>query len=223
MDNPESPDPVGDGEYVVGQGECMSSIAYENGFLMDTLWNHPGNANLKAGRKDPNVLLPGDRVHIPDVRIREENCSTDNNYQFLLKSVTEVIRIVLLDSDGNPRKSLPYKIKIKNGKTKSGKTDSSGIVELPIYPNAREGELVVKGLDGEEHYELKLGAIDPPSTVTGIQGRLNHLGFFCGEVDGDVGPKTANAIRKFQECQNLAITGTMDDDTRDALVKKHGF
>jgi hypothetical protein len=223
MSNPDSPGPVGDGEYVVQQGECLSSIAFENGFLPETLWNDPGNAKLKSGRKDPNILFPGDSVHIPDVRIRTESCATDNNHQFLLKSVTEVLRIVLLNSDGNPRKSLPYSVKIKGGRSKSGTTDSSGVIEVPIYPNAREGELIVKGEETDEHYELELGALDPPSTVTGIQSRLNHLGFFCGDVDGQLGPKTASAIRSFQKNQNLTATGALDDNTRSEIVKQHGL
>jgi hypothetical protein len=223
MGNPESADPVGDGEYVVQQGDCLSSIAFENGLLPETIWNDPGNASLKSGRKDQNILFPGDQVHIPDVRIRTESCATDNNHQFLLKSVTEVLRIVLLDSDGKPREGLSYSIRIKGGRTKTGKTDSDGVIEVPIYPNARNGELVVKGKETDEHYELELGALDPSSTVTGIQSRLNHLGFSCGEVDGDLGPKTMSAIKSFQESQNLSVTGNIDDETRNAIVKQHGF
>lgn len=218
MGNPETPDPVGDGEYVVEQGECMASIAYENGFLLDSLWNHPGNANLKAGRKDHNVLLPGDRVHIPDKRIRTESCATDNNHQFVLKGVTELLRVVMLDSNGKPRKALPYTIMIKGGRTKSGTTGEDGVIEAAILANARDGELVVHGENGDEHYGLDLGAIDPPSTVTGAQARLNNLGFFCGEVDGEWGPLTEGAIRKFQESQALQSTGKLDDSTRDALA-----
>lgn len=223
MAKSESPEPVGTGDYIVDQGECMASIAYENGFLMDTLWNHPGNSSLKAGRKDPNVLLPGDRVHIPEKRIREESCATDNNHQFLLRGEPEVLRIVLLDSDGNPRKSIPYSIKIKGGQTKTGKTDRNGLIEVPIMPNDREGELTIEGKGMVEHYELELGAIDPPSTVTGIQARLNNLGYFCGEVDVLMGPLMAGALKKFQKSQNLSATGTLDDNTRDVLVKQHGF
>jgi hypothetical protein len=221
--NPESANPVGDGEYVVDQGECLSSIAYENGFLPETIWNDPGNASLKAGRKDPNVLLPGDKLHIPSPRVREESCATDNQHQFVLKGVREVLRVVLLDSDGNPRSSLRYTIKIKGQRPKSGTTGGDGIVEAPILPNAREGELIVHSKDGTEKYELDLGAIDPVSTVSGVQARLNNLGFLCGKVDDILGPKTGNALRKFQDSRNLPATGELDDATRNALLSEHGF
>ena len=50
----------------VTQGDCFLSIAEANGFFWETLWNHPENKTLKAERKDPAVLLPGDKVFVPD-------------------------------------------------------------------------------------------------------------------------------------------------------------
>lgn len=223
MANPESSDPVGDGEYVVQQGDCLSSIAFENGLLPETIWNDPGNAALKAGRKDPNILFPGDQIHIPAVRLREENCGTDATHTFQLKQATKTLRVVLLDSDGNPRKSLRYQVKVKDGLAKTGTTGSDGIVQISILPNAREAELVVNSNLGEERYELHLGTIDPATTLSGMQARLNNIGYYCGEVDGLMGPKTAGALARFQKSHNLAVTGDVDDDTRDALVKQHGF
>lgn len=217
------PTPVGDGEYVVEQGECISSIAFENGFKWETLWNDPGNAALKSARKDPNVLLPGDKVHIPEVRVRTESCATDSKHQFVRAAATEVFRVVLLDKDGKPRKSLPYSLRIEGQPPKAGKTDGSGAIEETIAPNAREGELFVFEDDLVEHYALQLGGIDPPNAISGVQARLNNLGFSCGEVDGQMGPLTAAAIGKFQASQNLTVTGDLDESTRNALVSKHGY
>ena len=53
------------------EGECVGSIAFEHGFFPDTLWDHPNNAELKGKRGDPNVLLAGDVVHVPDLRPKE--------------------------------------------------------------------------------------------------------------------------------------------------------
>jgi putative peptidoglycan binding protein len=219
----ESSDPVGDGEYVVQQGDCLSTIAFENGLLPETIWNDPGNAALKSGRKDPNILFPGDQVHIPDVKIRDENCGTDATHTFQLKQATKMLRVVLLDSDGNPRKSLPYRVNVKGGRAKTGTTGSDGVVQVSILPNAREAELVVESDLGVERYELHLGTIDPATTLSGMQARLNNIGYYCGEVDGLLGPKTAGALARFQKVQNLAVSGEVDDDTRNALVKQHGF
>ena len=61
----DSPGPLGDGDYVVVEGDCMESIAADAGFLWTTIWNHPQNAALKKARVTPNVLLPGDRPVYP--------------------------------------------------------------------------------------------------------------------------------------------------------------
>lgn len=40
-----------------------------------------------------------------------------------------------------------------------------------------------------------------------LQTRLNKLGYDCGKVDGILGRKTAEAIRKFQKDMNLVVDG----------------
>ena len=57
----------------VGQpGDHVSRIADENGFgSWETLWDHPDNAELKAKRKNPNVLAEGDEVAIPEKKKKQ--------------------------------------------------------------------------------------------------------------------------------------------------------
>jgi hypothetical protein len=201
----------------------MASIAFNHGFLPETLWNLPDNAGLKGGRKDQKVLLPGDRVHVPPVRIRSEACATDQRHTFLRKGVPEMLQIVLLDTDGNPRPDLKYVLSIDEKIIKSDATGKKGLIKAPIPPNARSGKLIVSGEEAEEVYELHLGEIDPISSTAGLQARLNNLGFYCGAVDGIVGHRTKGALREFQASQNLPVTGAIDDDTRTALSRVHGF
>ena len=40
------------------------------GFLWDTLWNLPDNTDLRDARQDPGLLLVGDRIMIPERRIK---------------------------------------------------------------------------------------------------------------------------------------------------------
>jgi peptidoglycan hydrolase-like protein with peptidoglycan-binding domain len=69
---------------------------------------------------------------------------------------------------------------------------------------------------------LVLGGLDPLHTVTGIQARLNNLGFHTGAVDGVIGPITRRAIRKFQASRSLIVDGIVGPKTREALARAHG-
>src|SRR5579859_897862 len=99
----DSAHPAGDGDYIVAQGECLSSIAYENGLLEDKLWNHPANAALRARRKDRRILFPGDRLYVPPIDPGENERPTDARHKFRRIGVHEQLRIVLRDSKGKPR------------------------------------------------------------------------------------------------------------------------
>jgi len=54
-------------------------------------------------------------------------------------------------------------------------------------------------------------------TVRNAQSALNARGYDAGAVDGQWGPNTRSALRRFQADHSLAQTGTLDDATRVAL------
>src|SRR5580700_913033 len=109
-------------EYTVEQGDCMSSIAYGKGFFWQTLWNLSENAALKAKRKNPNVLMTGDVVHIRDLTVRKEPGATEKTHKFILNGVPEKLRIKMLDVKHKPRANLDYIIVI-DGDARRGKTN----------------------------------------------------------------------------------------------------
>ena len=216
----QGPGPVGTGEYVVKQGDCISSIARDRGHFWQTLWDEPANAELRTARKDPNVLLPGDRVHVPPRQNKYETGQTEMRHRFRLKTQPEMLRIRVLQ-DGKPRGNQPYTLDV-DGEVHTGTTDVNGLLECPIAANARRATLQVgTGLDIEEHV-FRLGAIDPITELSGVQGRLNNLGFDCGRVDGKWGPQTERAVRKLQGFYGLPETGIVDQATRDRLQTEHG-
>ncbi len=213
--------PVGKGDYVVQQGECVSSIAYEHGHLSQTILDDPGNRELKRTRKNHHILLPGDRLMIPPIRQKDVSAETDKAHRFQLKGVSEVFQIRFLDLAEKPRANLQYVLVIEK-KTFSGKTDGQGELRHSIPPNAKNGRLILgKGADREE-IELRLGDLDPTSAITGAQARLTNLGLDCGPVDGILGPKTRKAIKRFQRANRLEQTGELDDATMQELETKHG-
>lgn len=206
---------MGHGAHVVEQGECILSVAYENGFFWETLWNHPENSVLKRCRKDPNLLLPGDRVHVPERRERLESCVSERRHRFVKKGVPGKIRIVLLDSAGRPRALLDYLL-VVDGTVRSGKTTAAGLVEMAIPPHARKAELIVREGGGEERHDLDLGYLDPIETLTGVMARLHNLGYECA-ADESTSEAAQAAVRAFREDHALHPGEAIDDALRDRL------
>ena len=56
-------------------------------------------------------------------------------------------------------------------------------------------------------------------TNSNIQTALKNAGFYKGEIDGDVGPLTKQAIREFQAENNLVIDGIVGPKTWEVLAK----
>lgn len=203
--------------HVVKQGESISSIAFKYGFFRETLWNLPENADLRALRREGEILLPGDELHVPDKREKIETVPTGDLHRFKLKNIPSKFNLRLL-KDGEPRAGLAYKLEV-NGKVSEGKTDKDGWIRTLIRPDASRGKLTLG--DGEETYHLNFGYNDPSDTVTGAQARLRNLGFYKGEVDGKP-ESSVEAVEEFQRQQKLPVTGKLDPTTRKALQAAHG-
>ena len=54
--------------------------------------------------------------------------------------------------------------------------------------------------------------------VRAAQQALQDNGFDPGPIDGIKGPRTTEAVRDFQEKQNLTVTGQIDAETRSRLM-----
>src|SRR5260221_607385 len=102
--------PAGEGDYVVKEGDCLASLAYARGLYWRSVWSHPRNAALKKARKNPNVLLPGDRVHLPELEPKDYEGSTDKRHKFVRKGVPEMLRFVLRDEFGKARANVRYRL-----------------------------------------------------------------------------------------------------------------
>jgi hypothetical protein len=216
--DPSSSAPVGQGDYVVKAGDCMSSIALDNGFFWKTLWELPENADLKQARKNPNVLLAGDRVFIPELRSKEETRATEKTHKFVRKGEPSQIKLVFRHGT-QPRANQPYVLDI-DGKESRGNLGANGEVLLKIPGNARAGRITVG--EDKEQFELALGHLDPIETLSGAQARLNNMGYDSGGADGTMTDETHEALRRFQKDQGLESTGELTDQTRAKIKDVHG-
>jgi len=204
-------------EHRVRQGDSIGSIAVRYGMDWRTIWNHPGNAVLRSERRSPNILFPGDVVEVPESEAKRESGATGERHRFCLKGSPARLRVRFLEN-GRPRAFEPYHISV-DGDISEGQTDGDGWINHAIPPDAKNAKLSF--LDGDEH-EFALGHLDPVPEVSGIQGRLRGLGFYDGQVDGVLGPKTRSALRGFQGANNLPESGKPDHATQGALVSSFG-
>lgn len=203
----------------VKQGECLATIAAQHGWLAQALWDQPENATLKEQRKDPYCLAPGDVVTVPTRRPRDEPVPTDGVGKFKLAVTVPKLRVRLLD-DTEPRGGEAYRLEYDDGQVLEGSTNGDGWVEQPLPVNVRKAVLLLK--DGTERYELAVGGLDPADTPSGAQGRLCNLGWYFGKVDGELGPMTAAALRRFQRAKGLEASGALDEATAEALRGEYG-
>ena len=124
-----------------------------------------------------------------------------------------------LDEKNNPLANQKYIIEI-DGILSKGSTDGDGKIEQSIPPNARGGKIVIGELRDE--YLLNFGHIDPIEEISGVQGRLNNLGYDCGLIDGVLGKQTKEALLAYQNDHGLNKSGDIDEETRRLLKEKHG-
>lgn len=211
--------PVGQGDYVVKLGDCVSSIAMESGHLPETIWNDPGNTELKGIRQNPNILLPGDRLTVAPITRKDEPGETEMRHRFRHLGLPEMLRLRLLDEFDKPRAEIPY-ILIIDGDQRQGTTNAEGDLEEPILPNAKKGKLFLN--NDEEEIPLNLGHLQPITEISGIQDRLSNLGFECAAEDGEIGPRTRDALTEFQTAHDLPPTGRVNEDMPEELKERHG-
>ncbi len=201
-------------QHTVQQGECLLQIADSYGFLWMTLWDHPDNSELKALRGDPNVLMEGDIVVVPDPELRTVDAAVEKRHRFRRKGVPGKIKI-RFTVDGEPRANVNYVLEI-DGTSTSGTTDSDGYVEMDIPAAAREGSITLDQDGHKETYQLQLGHLDPLDTDEGCLQRLGQLAYVVDEQDPSV------AIKAFQQDHELELTGELDQALRDKLKEVFG-
>jgi hypothetical protein len=239
--------------HTVKQGEQLSSIAAQYGFSdYKLIWNDSNNAKLRE-KRDPHVLFPGDQVFVPQKVLKNEDGVTTKIHIFEVKEVPLFLRVRVRDIDEKPIDNALYKLDLdsKQDPNRSGSTNAEAILTEKIQPTLVDAKLAVtvtlpsaeKDVDfeiDEVKYDLKVGFLNPKTTFSGQQARLNNLGYFAGFASEET-DQLRWAIEEFQ-CDHMgmkpvkkvpvivpesedpaAITGVQDQPTVDAIEKEHGI
>lgn len=204
----------------VRPGDCMASIAKQYGFYWEKLWNLPRNEALKAKRKNPNQLLPGDIVFLPAKQRKTISLSTAQSHKLRRRGVPSRFELRLM-SHGRSRAELAYRLELDDGTVHQGTTDARGYLSEMVQPDVQQGRLVIEGQGEAETYVIRLGHLDPLDSTSGIQQRLRNLGHRC-PITGELDRQTRTAIGEFQARQGLEVTGEADGATLGKLKQAHG-
>jgi len=215
--------------HTVAPGDCLYSIAKLYGApSWKTIYDSPDNADFKTARPDPNVLAPGDQLIIPDPApvAQKVACSTGMNHKFQVTLPHVLLRVKVKDDEDKPVTLKKFRLEVGDDRY-DGTTDGDGIVQQRIAVSAKAARLWVFFTSDDENgehlmWDVGIGYLDPSESPTGIQERLNNLGFVCGEPDGQWHDGMDVAVRTFQKVAGVNPTGQLDDGTVSKLKDAHG-
>lgn len=202
----------------------MSSIAARYGFRdYRTIYDDDANAPLRAQRPNPDLLLEGDRVVIPDKEQRVEESSTAKRHRFVTRTTGAFLRVRVEAS-----RKLDYVVTVDDARTFGGTTDGKEAIVHPIERTAKTAVVRLWPTTMKDRTDdnacvrrLALGHLDPVETTIGVQGRLMNLAFYAGPLDDQLGPATRAAIRAFEASLGWPETGEITDPLRGQLVARH--
>jgi hypothetical protein len=218
-------------EHVVQQGEHLAGIAARNGFSSFLpIWNHAENAELRALRKNPNILFPGDRLFIPDREQRQETGATEQRHRFVAAATSLELRVKVHDQGFQP---IHGRCDLKADSGTSEMPQAGDVYQKPIDPLLEKAELgFPRPPDARARLPIpvQIGGLDPLKTLSGQQQRLNNLGYFAGFKKTEATSAKAVdeqfrwAVEEFQ-CDHMGpnqVDGVLGPLTLATLEKVYG-
>ena len=151
-----------------------------------------------------------------------------------LTAIRDVVRIRFQIAPGTDAglgiENADYRILSGGTEMANGQTNADGEIEVPLQP-LLTGTVTVRIFESDFDLSLHPG-LQAVTTVAGQQKRYDILGYITGYQlgtagsaapdDGLDGTKTQQAIMNVQTDGNLAIDGTVGNQTRNSLTTKAG-
>ena len=118
--------------HVVRRGECVETIAYANGLAWQALWDHDQNSSLRELRSDPQELVAGDELFVPEREVESVDVATGQRHKVRLKGIPSKVKLRFLDEHGEPRTG-PYELEVA-GRVLEGEL-ADGWIEHSVMPD----------------------------------------------------------------------------------------
>ncbi len=207
--------------HVVARGEGTTALSERYGFDARFIWDHPENAALRARRRDMNQLLPGDELHIPDLRPRSEACETGARHRFRRRGVPARYRVQIAVG-AEVAAGCAWEL-VVDGARLTGTTDDDGVLDTPVPASATVGELTLHLPTRRMPVKtsVRFGYLHPIEEPSGVVQRLANLGYAVAADAPADGAEARNAIAAFQRRHALPETGEVDAETRARLGAMH--
>ena len=209
----------------VAQGEHLSSISAQYGFPdYKKIWNDPNNADLKESRKNPNVLLTGDKLFIPDMQQKQESGATSRRHTFEIAASQLMLNLVLEDIYEKPIAGAPVYLTL--GEVVCNMTtDGNGKVHQAIPLDVQQCNLLIKSdatAYSDVFFNVMVGYLDPIDSLSGQSARLNNLGYYAGDPKDATDLDFLSAVEEFQCDHQLTVDGDLGPLTQSKLKQVHG-
>ena len=192
--------------HIVRPGEYLDQICFRNGIKPEDTWDLPKNAELREQRADPNLLNPGDILHLPEDSRSPLTITAGATNHYSARVPETTINIVLQDFDG-PVANADILVSGLEPLERKFRTDEQGKIRIENIPVTTRS-LFLKSLDGAIDMDLRIGELNPIHEVSGWTGRLQNLGF--------------SSLLAFQDSQGISPTGEPDKETIAALEEAYG-
>lgn len=148
-------------DHPVVPGDCFNSLAKDNGFYNYlTLYGHGDNAAIKTKRKNPNLLVEGDVVKIPDKRPKKMPLDLDKEKKFVVDRKPTKLRLAIMDVEDKALTVTDCKL-VVGPLTSTDKPTAAGLLEKEIDPTAKAGTLDLK-------FTLTKKPVPPPEPVVAV-------------------------------------------------------
>jgi hypothetical protein len=128
------------------------------------------------------------------------------------------LNLLFKDSMDRPLANKPFRLVFEGREPVDGLTDEKGRLLWDVPAGVEKATLFFL----HRRFDLELDALPDVNEVAGVQERLNLLNYFAGRVDGDLGPRTRNALKSFQKKHKLDETGELDEATLRSLKEAFG-
>jgi hypothetical protein len=192
--------------HTVLPGEYMELIAWNAGFPNYTdILADAKNEAFKKLRPNPDILMPGDQVFIPDKDTKGLSAATDKKHKVVKKGPPKIELIVTIQRYGKPFGNQKFLLEVGDKKI-PGHTAANGLLKTEIPLGVALGTLTFPGPPVYKR-KLNFGFLNPITTVSGRQMRLNNLGFFCGPANGVENAAYKAALAAFQKKYLPIVTG----------------